>query len=239
MRHSIYQSRLQTEDTPALSQFHGVSPDEQALSYDIYLIAAENSSTDLVAQTLAPHPLKLTKFESAETFLIHIMRHPPAAGVARIAYLNVTLKGMSGMEALEQVQKLEPDTRVVLLSEEADAITVLNAWHNGASDLIIAPYTSEKIIESMQRAIRARVQTQHTVMSPESEAYRKAYALLTRREREVGQLVADGRRNHQIAEQLHISMATVKMHRANLMRKLNLTNAAQLSAFYHKCNVYP
>ncbi len=237
MRRSINLSCSTPEDSLSFGAVHGASPEDLAFTYEIFLVAGDHTCTDLIAQTLVPHPLQLTQFESAESFLIHIMRHPLPAGVARIAFMKIMLKGMSGMEALEQIQKLEPGTRVVLLAEEAQAVTVLSAWHTGASDLILAPYTVEKIIGSMQRAIRARAQAQHALLSHESEEYRKAYAHLTRREREVGQLVADGRRNHQIAEQLHISMATVKMHRANLMRKLNLTNAAQLSAFYHKCNV--
>ncbi len=62
----------------------------------------------------------------------------------------------------------------------------------------------------------------------------KLMASLTQRELEVFRLVVRGHLNKEMAQILHISLPTVKMHRANLMRKLGLANAAQLVSFYHE-----
>lgn len=211
----------------------------QTRSADVYEISLITSSAETgnIAELLAPPPLMAARFESAEAFLIHIMRHPVRTGVVRIVYLSIALEGMSGIEAFRQIQKLEPETRVILLADHAEATTVLDAWHNGASDFILAPYTDQKIIDSMQRVVHSTEKRPPEILASPTDDYRKVYETLTRREREIGQLTAEGLRNQQIADQLHISLATVKMHRANLFRKLNLGNAAQLSAFLHKCQL--
>ena len=67
------------------------------------------------------------------------------------------------------------------------------------------------------------------------EDLRTTYKGLTSREREVLLLVSKGRRNQEIGSDLGISVATVKMHRANLMRKLDIDSVAQLVSFHHQC----
>ena len=131
-------------------------PPGDAAIYDVYLIAPKTSELPPVGDALAKNFIQLRYFESAEAFLIDIMRHPVHTSVARIAYMNIAQDGMTGLEALNQIQKLEPGIRVILLADQADAATILNAWHIGASDFILAPYTAQKITDGMKRAVRSR-----------------------------------------------------------------------------------
>lgn len=211
-----------------------IGPEAVALAAEIQATLPTSSAAGSAASGVS-----IACFDLAETFLIHIMRYAAPTGVLRFALIHADLKGMSGMETLAQIQKLEPGTRAILLADTTTPATVIDAWHNGAIDFILAPYTAQCVLQAIQRNIESQPQpTTHRYPRSDVDACLKNYQTLTRREREILQLVALGKSSDQIATDVFISVATVKMHRANLMRKLGLANAAQVAAFYHKCSHY-
>ncbi len=154
--------------------------------------------------------------------------------------IDLSMPRMNGMEAIRDIKKRYPEIKIIALTvhktEEyilatleagADGYVLKDATHNELMIAInsvlsgkpyLSPGVSEKVIEGYLAGRRT--------MKPSS-----AWDTLSQREREVLKLIAEGYKNKEIADDLCISIKTVEKHRSNLMKKLNLHNAAALTAF--------
>jgi len=154
-----------------------------------------------------------------------------------LVLMDVSMKGMNGIEATRQVLARQPDTKVLCLSMHGEKQFVSAVLEAGASGYLLKDCS----LEELGRAIGA-VMAGQTYLSPavagvvvaDYTAYLAEHAdspiaLLTPREREVLQLLAEGRGTADIAEQLHISKKTVGTHREHMMKKLDIHNLAGLT----------
>lgn len=154
-----------------------------------------------------------------------------------VVVMDVAMPLLNGIEAARQITAKFPQTAVVFLSMHADEGYVLKALKAGArayllkdsaeADLIAAvravsegkayfsPAISKMLVEDYMRQMQAR-------------AVEDSYELLTTREREVLQLLAEGKNNKEAAQLLNLSLYTVETHRANIFQKLNLHSGAEL-----------
>lgn len=176
-----------------------------------------------------------TSFPNAESMLIHVMRNIEAEESRhRCALLKQGLNGMSGIEAQQHLRKLDPSLVSVLYSDAPTVNCVIEAWRSGADDFLVYPFGVDELNSALNRIIDRRIQKQ--VLSENNHGYGQNQSIknLTKREREIIRLIAEGKKNEAICAELYISLATVKMHRSNLMRKLDVHNAAQLMTYYHK-----
>ncbi len=153
-----------------------------------------------------------------------------------VLIVDLMMPGLGGLEVTRQVTHRIPTTRVLVLSMHQDEAYVLEALRNGASGYVLKSAGSPELLEAVrevsdgrrylsaplsERAIEAYVQKAHAVSFD-------LYETLTRREREVLHLAAEGHSNPAIGERLSISPRTAETHRANLMRKLDLRGQADL-----------
>lgn len=153
-----------------------------------------------------------------------------------VLVVDLMMPGINGLEVVRQVNKL---TRVVVLSMHNDEAYVVEALRNGALGYVLKDSTKFELIT----AIRKAAENQHYLSEPFAkkaiEMYTKMasvedsdpYSTLTTREREVLQLVAQGLSNNEVGLKLSISPRTVEVHRANVMRKLDLKSQADLIRF--------
>jgi two-component system response regulator NreC len=154
-----------------------------------------------------------------------------------VVVLDVAMPGLNGIESARQILAKRPETAVVFLSMHSDESYVLKALKAGArayllkdsadSDLINAvkavsegkaffsPAISKMLVEDYVRQMRER-------------AVEDSFDLLTTREREVLQLLAEGKSNKDVAALLNLSLYTVETHRGNILQKLNLHSSAEL-----------
>jgi two-component system, NarL family, response regulator NreC len=154
-----------------------------------------------------------------------------------VVVLDVAMPILNGIEAARQISSKFPSTAIVFLSMHSDEGYVLKALKSGARayllkdsaehDLIAAikavcegkaffsPAISKMLVEDYVRQMRAR-------------DVEDSYELLTTREREVLQLLAEGKSNKDIASLLSLSLYTVETHRSNIFQKLNLHSSAEL-----------
>lgn len=154
-----------------------------------------------------------------------------------VAILDVSMPNLNGIEATRQICESVPGVAVVVLSVHSDEAYVLRALKAGArayllkqsaeADLIAAvravsqgksffsPAVSQMLLEDYMRQLRDR-------------DVEDSYELLTAREREILQMVAEGKSNKDIANLLGLSLYTVETHRANLMEKLDLHSVPEL-----------
>jgi RNA polymerase sigma factor (sigma-70 family) len=123
---------------------------------------------------------------------------------------------------------LERDIRlpVIIITGHGDVPMAVNAMKNGALDFLEKPFDDEILLRLVDRAMREaerRFSAQH-----EQRELQELYETLSRREREVMQLVVTGNSNRKIAETLGISPKTVEVHRSRVMSKMRAESLAQL-----------
>ncbi|RME75485.1 MAG: DNA-binding response regulator [Chloroflexi bacterium] len=154
-----------------------------------------------------------------------------------VVLMDISMPGLNGIEATRQICQRLPDVKVVVLSMHANEEYVFQVLQAGASGYVLKQSDSLEVLA----AIRAAVTGGSFLSPPISRAViddylRRADArhpdssseLLTSREREVLQLLAEGRSNQEIAEELNISVKTVETHRSNMMRKLGVSTKTEL-----------
>jgi DNA-binding NarL/FixJ family response regulator len=155
--------------------------------------------------------------------------------------LDLNMPRTNGLEALQEIKRVSPETKVLVLTvhkTEDYVFTALQAGADGyvlkdssASDLIKAVHSVLNGERYLSPAIATTVVSRFLVSANGGEAARPAFNELTTREREVLKLIAEGYRTKAIAEYLCISPKTVEKHRANLMDRLNIRSVPALTAY--------
>ena len=151
-----------------------------------------------------------------------------------VTVMDVTMPNMDGVEATRQIRLQQPDARIVMLTMHSDQDIVANAIRAGASGYLTKDCSGDELVG----AIRA-IAHGETVLSPGlagamlqevqklGQAKAEAEALITKREEEVLQLIADGLSTQEVADQLYISLKTVKNHLASIYQKLDSRDRTQ------------
>ena len=157
-----------------------------------------------------------------------------------IIVMDIAMPQLNGIDAASQLAAAAPGTAIILLSMYSEEEFMIRALSAGVRGYLLKDSAEADLI----RAVRA-VASGKTYFSPEishllvedymrrlqSEGLQDSYRLLTDREREVLQLLAEGRSNRETARLLNLSLHTVETHRTNLMRKLELHNIAEIVAY--------
>lgn len=141
---------------------------------------------------------------------------------------DVRMPIMGGIQLLEQLNLCKNKLPVIILTGHADIPMAVNAMKIGATDFISKPFNNQHLIEQIQKSI---VSNRNQLSAP-SENYTKRLADLSKRERQVMKLVAIGKLNKQIAQELFISNSTVEFHRSKMMKKMGAKNLAELVKIY-------
>jgi FixJ family two-component response regulator len=160
-------------------------------------------------------------FDSAQAFLAH-----PRALAASCLVLDVGLPDVNGLELQRLIAADRSEMPIIFISGQGDVRVTVQAMKAGAIEFLTKPFDSEALL----RAIRDAITRSRATLDGEAEAraLRDDYAGLSRREREVMALVADGLKNKQVGGELGISEITVKAHRGQVMRKMRAGSFADL-----------
>ncbi len=141
--------------------------------------------------------------------------------------LDQRMPGMTGLELQEALVEKGSTTPIIFLSAHGDIPMAMQAVHRGAMDFLVKPADPEVLVEAVKRAVAKSVE--EAQVADETEKGQNFVESLTERELEVARLVAEGLLNKQIADRLAISLATVKMHRGNVTRKLGARSAVAIA----------
>jgi len=154
-----------------------------------------------------------------------------------VVVLDIAMPNLNGIEAARQISAKLPNTAIVILSMHSDESYVLRALKAGArgyllkdsaeSDLIAAIHAVHDGKAFFSPAI-SRMLVDDYMRRLEQRGVEDSYELLTTREREVLQLLAEGKSNKDVAAMLNLSLHTVDTHRGNLMQKLNLHSVPEM-----------
>jgi len=154
-----------------------------------------------------------------------------------VAILDIGMPLMNGIEVAARLRAMEKPPRVVVLSMHTDESYILRALAAGAQAYLLKDSTDEELLPALRAVASGKpfvsaavsaVLVEDYVRHLQSRGLTDTFHLLTAREREVLQLLAEGRSNKEVAALLEVGLSTVETHRANLMQKLNLHNTAEI-----------
>jgi len=154
-----------------------------------------------------------------------------------IIVLDIAMPNLSGIEAAQRISALLPQTRIIILSMHSDESYVLRALKAGAKGYLLKDSAENDLIEAIRAVDEGKaffspeisnIMVEDYVREMKRRGAEDSYELLTPREREILQMLAEGKSNKHIATVLDLSLYTVETHRRNLQDKLNLHSFAEL-----------
>jgi DNA-binding NarL/FixJ family response regulator len=149
--------------------------------------------------------------------------------------MDVTMPDLNGVEATRRVAHEVPRARVIALSMHKDAVYVREILRAGARGYLLKDSGETDLIAAVRAVARGEGYLSPGVSDAVLSDYRKHVTdpidLLSTREREVLQMIAEGRTNKEIATSLNLSVYTVEAHRGRIMEKLNLHSTGELVRF--------
>lgn len=157
----------------------------------------------------------------------------------QVLIVDLVLPGLGGLDVTREVVQRWPRTRVIVLSMQSAEAFVLRALRNGASAYVLKEATAEHLGQAIREALAGRRYlspplSENAVQALLAKAQSTAvepYDTLTRREREVLHLCAEGLSNPQVGARLGISPRTAETHRTHVMEKLGLRSRAELITY--------
>ena len=154
-----------------------------------------------------------------------------------IVMMDITMPGVNGIEATKRILEERPDVKVVMLSMHTDVFHAIDAFRAGAIAYVLKDSGATELFQAIEKALVGEKFASPAVTAGllndfvdnirQTQSH-EPFDTLSAREREVLKLIADGLTSKEVAEKLFISVATVKSHRNNLMRKLNCNEMAGL-----------
>jgi two-component system response regulator NreC len=154
-----------------------------------------------------------------------------------VVVMDVGMPVLNGIEATRMLAAQRPSTAVIILTVHADEAYVLRALQAGARGYLLKDSAPGDLIGAIQAVSQnksffspkvSRVLAEDYVRVLKQRGAVDSYDLLTTRERQILQLLAEGKANKEVAETLHISPYTVETHRGHILEKLNLHSPAEL-----------
>jgi DNA-binding NarL/FixJ family response regulator len=152
-----------------------------------------------------------------------------------VVVMDVAMPELNGIEATRRISRSAPRARVLALSMHKDAVYVREILRAGARGYLLKDMIERDLVTAVRAVARGEGYLSPAVSEAVLSDYRKHVTdpldLLTSREREVLQLIAEGKTNKEIATSLNLSIYTVDAHRGSIMEKLNLHSVGELVRF--------
>ena len=187
----------------------------------VFVVDDESAVGVSIKRLLHSVGLEARHFTSASEFLR--AKRPDAPGCI---VLDVRLPDLSGLDLQQELAKANVDLPVIFVTGHADIPMTVRAMKAGAVEFLTKPFREQELLEAVQRAISRHRQILDQRAS--MRVLQSRYELLTPREREVFPLVSSGLLNKQVAAELNASEKTIKVHRGQLMQKMEAHSLADL-----------
>ena len=187
----------------------------------VFVIDDDPGVLKALERLLRANGFSVETFASAAAFLERPLADRPACLI-----LDLRMPGVGGLDLQEALSRRGLSLPIIFLSGKGDVPSTARAMREGAVDFLVKPVDEPELLAAIERArVRALELHQSHRIKRETE---ERLARLTKREREVCELVAQGRLNKQIAFELGTVEKTVKVHRGRVMRKLEVDSVAAL-----------
>jgi two-component system, LuxR family, response regulator DctR len=193
----------------------------------VYLVDDESVVRDALVFLLGSRGLIVHAFDGGPALLAFL--DTATRPVQGVFVLDVRMEPMSGLRLHEALKAQGVHNPVLFLSGHGDIPMVVDSLKKGAFDFLEKPYSDNTLVDRIEQALAVEAAShEHDAREKERQA---RLASLSEREREVMQRVAAGKLNKVIADELHIAVRTVEVHRARVFAKLGLRSAAELAGW--------
>ena len=187
----------------------------------VFVVEDDSSMREALTDLITSVGLLVEPFKSAREFLEHRRLDAPACLV-----LDVRLPGLSGLDLQRELVRTEAPIPIIFITGHGDIPMSVRAIKEGAVEFLAKPFRDQDLLDAIQHALEIdRAARRERSMVAE---VRRRYESLTKREREVMKLVVSGLLNKQIASEIGASEATVKIHRGNVMDKMQAASFIEL-----------
>ena len=157
----------------------------------------------------------------------------------QVVIMDVTMPDLNGVEAARQIVSEFPDVKIIALSMHSDSLFVTEMLRSGASGYLLKDCAFEELARAIRTVVAGKIYLSPSISGVVVDDYLHRLSkadfsgldVLTNREREVLQLLAEGKSTKQIALKLHISVKTVETHRRQMMNKLDIHTVAELTKY--------
>ncbi|MBU0583219.1 MAG: response regulator [Alphaproteobacteria bacterium] len=187
----------------------------------VYIVDDDADLRDALSNLFRSVGLPVGVFGSATEFMESQLAEVPSCLV-----LDIRLPGVSGLDFQTQLIRAGIGMPIVFMTGHADVPMSVRAMKAGAIDFLTKPFRDQDMLDAVYSAIE--VDRKRRQADADVAGLNELYDSLTKREREVMQLVTRGLMNKQIAGELGLSEITVKIHRGNVMRKMAVRSVADL-----------
>ena len=187
----------------------------------VFVVDDDPSVRTAVKRLLASVGLQCETFSTAAEFLIRCEH-----GVSGCLVLDVRMPGASGLDLQRILNQAETDLPVIFVTAHADVPLTVRAMKAGALEVLTKPFDDQALLDAVYQALEQERVRSHD--REELHRLRDRFETLTAREREVMALVVTGLLNKQIAGELGTAEKTIKVHRAQVMHKMEADSLAEL-----------
>lgn len=200
------------------------------LTGTVYLIDDDNSMRDSLARMLRDVGYSIQDFESATSFLQNSLPVAPA-----VIILDMQMPDVSGLDLMERLEKLGRKTPIIFLSGQSHPQQIVKGLKKGALDFLFKPFNIDELLQAIDQALDYdQKQLKRNLKDGE---IKRNFNTLTPREKEVCTLLVEGLMNKEIAERLGTTDATIKVHKARVMEKMQANSVQDLVKFYLEANL--
>ncbi len=187
----------------------------------IFIIDDESEVCNALRWLFESVQFNVETYGTAQLFLEHYDHRMQGCLIA-----DVRLPEMSGLELLEQLKQQKSNLPVIMITGHGDIKMAVRAMKAGAFDFIEKPFNEQGLLETVQKCMSLSKNISSV------ELINERINKLSDRERQIINLIVDGKLNKEIAYDLSISISTVEAHRANIMHKMQAKNLAHLIKIY-------
>jgi FixJ family two-component response regulator len=187
----------------------------------VFVIDHDPSARAALEDLVGSVALSVQTFASTQEFLVS--KRPDVPGCL---VLDVNLPEMSGLTFQNEIGRMGVDLPIIFITRHVDIRMSVRAMKAGAVDYLTKPFRNQEVLDAIHAAIARNRESRHEA-SLVADLWER-YATLTARERQTMRLVAMGRANKQIAYEFEVREATVKLHRGQVMRKMQARSLPEL-----------
>ncbi|HUP24419.1 MAG TPA: response regulator [Thermoanaerobaculia bacterium] len=196
-------------------------PADRDTGATVFVVDDDDAVRDSLCMLLESVGLRYRSYPSAAEFLLAYK--PDHAGCL---VLDIRMPGMSGIELQERLNEIGAILPVIFITGHGDVPLAVKAMRAGAVDFLQKPYNEQELLDRIHRALQGDGDRRRELL--ERDLIVRRHGKLTPREREVFDLIVQGKPNKVVASDLGVSQRTVEIHRSRVMEKMEATSFAHL-----------